>query len=152
MRKFWQTSPSSMAAPLLREPRRHKFLALKMAKGSLDLIHPATSGYDLFLMVAIFSARSLTNHSASRPKTPSTETTGGVKGHHNIFSSLLWQLIESQQQPCVNMTERQCQRHVNRTTLPFEAANPSATKISWYTTCIISFLYYRFPYYLLAHN
>ena len=76
MHTFWQTSPINHGYHLVREPRRHKFVALKMAKDSLDLIHPAISGYDLFHLVAIFSARSLTKH---RPKTPSTETTRGVK-------------------------------------------------------------------------
>ena len=60
-------------------------MALNMAKDGLDLIPPDTSEYDLFHLVAFFSARSLTKHSTSRPKTPSTETTRGVIWRHGIL-------------------------------------------------------------------
>ena len=56
-------------------------MALKMATDSLAHIHPVTSGYDFFSrhLVAIFSARILTKHSASQHRTLSTETNRGVK-------------------------------------------------------------------------
>ena len=70
---------------LVWDPPRHRLVAFKLAKDSLAFIHPATSEYVFFHFAAILAARFCMKHSASRPKTPSTDTTSGVNDAHRML-------------------------------------------------------------------
>ena len=59
-----------------------------MAKDSLARINPATSEYVWFF--SILSAKICMKHSASRPKTPSTDTTSGVNDAHRASAASLF--------------------------------------------------------------
>ena len=63
----------------MREPLRLRFVALRIANESRALIHPSTSLLNFSHLWASFSARCFTIKFASRPRTPSTDTTRGVK-------------------------------------------------------------------------
>ena len=63
----------------MQEPLRQSFVALRIANESRALIHPSTSLLNFPHLWASFSARCFTIKFASQPRTPSTDTTRGVK-------------------------------------------------------------------------
>ena len=86
--------PSAISITLLhliRDPRRHKSVALMIANYKLaPLSHPITSPQDFPHFMQMCSERCLRQLVASHPKAPSTDTTNSVNEARLAIAALLY--------------------------------------------------------------